>query len=140
MVGADVCSFTMHTTENVCGLWAQLGAFCPFYRNHNSIDDISQEFYRWPFVVKAARIAINARYRILDHIYTATYQKTVDGTPLLNPMWYLYPKDAATLPIDLQYFYGPYVLVPPVTEENSASESLYLDERENRVADRNYSD
>ena len=66
------------------------------------------------------------RYRLLDYIYTAFHQANIDGTPVLHPLWFKYPKDANTFGIDLQFFYGDSILVAPVTQENTTSVTFYL--------------
>ena len=56
---------------------------------------------------------------------TSFHHAQLDGTPVLRPLWYAFPKDAATFAIDTQFLFGPSVLVSPVIEENSTSVDVY---------------
>ena len=66
------------------------------------------------------------RYRLLDYFYTAFHRASIDGSPVLNPLWFKYPQDTSTYDIDLQFFFGDSILVSPVTDENATSVSIYL--------------
>ncbi|KAK5740018.1 hypothetical protein LTR17_004915 [Elasticomyces elasticus] len=126
-VGADVCGFNLATTETLCARWAVLGAWYPFYRNHADISAPNQEFYLWPLVTEAAKKAIKTRMQLIDYFYTQLHYQTLDGIPrTILPVMYVYPSDAKTLENELQFFFGPSLLVSPVTEENVTTVDFYL--------------
>lgn len=126
MVGSDVCGYSENSWPELCARWATLGAFYPFFRNHAESGTTYHEFYRWNLTTVAAQKAIATRYRLLDYIYTAFYEQNQTGTPLLQPMFFAYPNDTNTFPIQYQFFYGNDVLVSPVTDDNSTSVTFYL--------------
>lgn len=69
---------------------------------------------------------IPCRYRLLDYLFTSFHKAHLDGTPVLHPLWHIFPKDPATYGIDLQFFFGDSILVSPVTQENATSVTAYL--------------
>lgn len=122
-----MCGFGGNATSLLCARWFSLGAVAyPFYRNHAEISSSDQEAYRWPIVAEAAKKAMSIRYQLLDYMYTAVYRQNQTGLPTLNPLFFNYPEDANTYPIDLQLFLGDGILVSPVTEENSTTVEYYL--------------
>ncbi|RSL69659.1 hypothetical protein CEP54_002139 [Fusarium duplospermum] len=126
MVGSDVCGFNGKAEENMCSRWAMLGAFMPFFRNHADVASPYQEFYLWESVAKAAQKAIDARYRLLDYIYTALHYASSTGVPSVNPLFFIYPSDSNTFGIDRQFFLGDSLLVSPVVDDDSQSVTFYL--------------
>ena len=55
-VGADICGFFEEAEEHMCRRWMQLGAFYPFSRNHNGIDNIDQDPGMWESVANASKV------------------------------------------------------------------------------------
>ncbi|KAK4212597.1 putative alpha/beta-glucosidase agdC [Rhypophila decipiens] len=129
MVGADVCGFNFDAQEKMCARWALMAAFQPFYRNHADQSAPPQEFYRWEVVASAARKGIDARYRLLDYIYTGMRRQTLNGqdtVPLVQPLFFVWPGDNATWGIETQWVLGGGILVSPVVDDDSTSVKYYL--------------
>lgn len=59
-------------------------------------------------------------------MYTAFHQAHLDGSPVLHPLWFKYPKDENTFDLEYQFFYGDSILVSPVTGDDATSVSIYL--------------
>ncbi|KAK4443897.1 putative alpha/beta-glucosidase agdC [Podospora aff. communis PSN243] len=126
MVGSDVCGFNSAAEPLLCARWAMVGAFQPFYRNHADITAPDQEFYRWEVVARAAKKAIDARYRLLDYVYTALHKASQTGRPVASPLWFAWPGDEGTYGIETQWLWGEWLVVSPVLEEGSMQVEMYL--------------
>ena len=77
-----------------------------------------QELYLWESVADAGRRAIKMRYQLLPHLYTAFHQANKQGSPVAKPLWFAFPHDAATHPIDDQWLLGD-VLITPILDQVS---------------------
>lgn len=126
-VGADICGFRGNTTEELCTRWMQLGAFYPFMRNHNSINQMDQD----PAVFgteaqDAIRSVLQMRYRLLPFLYTLFYKSHVDGRPIVRPLSFQYPDIPAAQSIDTQFMWWDALLISPVLQEGKTSISAFF--------------
>ncbi len=121
-VGADICGFFGTSSKELCARWSSLGAFYPFSRNHNGIDEENQDpgFMGEP-VISAARDALLVRYTILPYYYTLFHKAHTRGSTVVRPLHHEFPTDSTTYSIDKQFLVGPAFLVTPVLEESKVT-------------------
>lgn len=121
MVGADVCGFQGNTDEELCNRWMMLGAFLPFFRNHNQRGARSQEPFRWDSVAEASRTAIGIRYSLLPYWYTLFANASLHGSPPVRALFFEFPDEPELFAVDTQFLVGRDILVTPVLTPNVSS-------------------
>ncbi|XP_028027500.1 neutral alpha-glucosidase AB [Bombyx mandarina] len=125
--GSDVGGFFKYPEAELMTRWYQAAAFQPFFRAHSHIETKRREPWLYPAATTALiRDANRKRYALLDFWYTLFYEHTVDGLPVMRPLFQHYPDEPATYPIDDQYLLGDALLVKPVTTAGASSVEVYL--------------
>ncbi|KAH7227326.1 glycosyl hydrolases family 31-domain-containing protein [Fusarium oxysporum] len=119
MFGVDICGYSHNASFDLCARWMSLGAFMPFYRNHNMGGTISQEAFVWSSVAEASRRAIAIRYSLLNYIYTLFYHANTKGDLVMRALAWEFPNDESLKATYSQFLLGPSLLVTPVLTPNS---------------------
>jgi alpha-glucosidase len=128
-VGANIGGFWEQCTGELLVRFAQLGAFLPLCWNHNAVDNPPQE--PWAFgepYESAYRTAIEQRYRLLPYLYTLFHEASVNGSPIIRPLFYHYPQDPVTYTVEDAYLVGESLLTAPIFVEGATSRTVYLPE------------
>eukprot|EP01127_Copromyxa_protea_P000567 TRINITY_DN10485_c0_g1_i1.p1 TRINITY_DN10485_c0_g1~~TRINITY_DN10485_c0_g1_i1.p1 ORF type:complete len:926 (+),score=200.54 TRINITY_DN10485_c0_g1_i1:399-2780(+) len=125
--GADVGGFFGNPDPELLLRWYQVGAFQPFFRGHAHIDTKRRE--PWVFGepwTTHIRDAIRTRYSYLPYLYTVFHEGSVNGAPVMRPMWIEFPEDNNTFNLQSSFLLGANLLVTPVTHSGQTSTSTYL--------------
>jgi len=99
--------------------YVQLGVFSPILRFHGA----RGKYYKrepWLWDVKTLEIVknyMNLRHRLIPYIYTEAYQYHKIGTPLIQPLYYKYPKVYDDLTYRNEYYFGSELLVAPIIDK-----------------------
>ncbi|KAI9891259.1 MAG: hypothetical protein M1814_002949 [Vezdaea aestivalis] len=126
--GADVGGFFGNPSTELLTRWYQTGIFYPFFRAHAHIDTRRREPYliaqpHQDIITRAIRL----RYALLPTWYTAFHEASVNGTPIIRPMYFTHPGDETGFTLDDQFYVGSSgLLAKPVTEEGKETVSIYF--------------
>lgn len=98
--GGDICGHHGNTTAELCTRWYQVGAFYPFSRNHNGVNQAPQE----PWVFNDKRIstltytdmirrAMQTKLALLNYYYTELSMLHEEGGAFYRPLFFDFPMD-----------------------------------------------
>lgn len=101
--------------------WLQLGVFSPINRLHSTNTDFIRK-EPWCYEEKTEQIMkewLRLRHRLFPYIYTMNYRNHTELEPLVQPMYYAYPKNSAAYEMKNQFLFGTELMVAPITKPNS---------------------
>ncbi len=125
--GADVGGFAGDCTGELLARWTQLGALTPFFRNHAAMGTADQEPWAFgPEIEAICRRAIELRYELLPAIYTAFWESSQTGVPIMRPLVLAHQYDPRVADLDDQFKLGGDLLAAPVLDPGISGRSVYL--------------
>lgn len=108
--------------------WMQFGLFTPLSRAHHEGNTAVEPWMFGQKGIECARKAIELKYQLLPYIYTCAREAYDTGIPLMRAMFLEFPDDKECLSTDMQFMFGPSLLVAPVVKKGQTVRSLYLPE------------
>ena len=125
--------------------WFEWGAFCPVFRMHgerspwyereeefiNGVRQLTsgQDNEVWSFGEDNYQIMkkyLFIRENLRDYIREGMKTASMNGTPIMRPLFYDFPGDKECWNIEDEYMFGPELLVAPVMQEGATVRELYL--------------
>ncbi|MEU8706485.1 TIM-barrel domain-containing protein [Streptomyces sp. NPDC048565] len=110
--------------------WSSLS---PIWRPHTtaSTKDHGKKASRWPLDQSAQAQADFAkygqlRYSLMPYIYTLAHQAAATGMPMARAMVIDYQDRSQAYSHDLQYLWGPSLLVAPLTSDGGDVQNIWL--------------
>ncbi len=112
--GPDLGGFGEKATADLWANWIAVGVYFPFVRAHAQKDLPPKEPWAFgPEVENVARTAIERRYRLLPYYYRLFFESSIDGLPIMRPLFFADPRDPALRSEDQAFLIGTDLLVVP---------------------------
>ena len=123
--------------------WFAWGAFCPVMRLHGNREPIQPQFGTtggaacrsgapnevWSYgeeVYGICKKYLDIREKMRPYTRRVMAEAHEKGTPVMRPLFYMFPDDPANWEIEDEYFYGPDILVAPVLYAGQRERQVYL--------------
>lgn len=128
-MGCDIGGFTGPApTEEMLLRWIQTAIFQPrFVINSANTDNTVTQPWMYEEDLPYIRRAFHLRYQMLPYLYSLMREASVDGSPVMRPLFYEFPQDKALYSDrHMEFMFGPSVLVANVVEEGAKTREVYL--------------
>lgn len=101
--------------------WTQAAVFSSHMRFHGIGDRAP-----WSYGERAANAVMEAlklRYQLLPYLWEALKTACASGLPVQRPMAVAFPEDPASWSFDLQFMFGPDILVSPIVRSQGKGQT-----------------
>ncbi|MBR4548389.1 MAG: DUF4968 domain-containing protein [Oscillospiraceae bacterium] len=126
--GADIGGFAGPAPdEELFVRWVQNGVFQPRFSIHSASND-NTVTEPWMFRDSAPLIrdAILLRYRLTPYLYSAEYEASRTGAPIMRALVYEFQDDPKVWDESFEFLYGRDLLVANVIEPGAKTRKVYL--------------
>ena len=132
LTGSDIGGFAGPAPEPELLLrWIWCGVLLPRFSIHSAnSDNTVTEPWMYPEHMDIVRKAFRLRNQLLPYLYSLNAQAHHTGDPMLRPMVYEFPKDAAVRYEDVDFMLGNALLAACVVEEGATVRCIYLPQGE----------
>lgn len=126
--GADIGGFFGPAPEEELFVrWVQNGIFQPRFSIHSaSTDNTVTEPWMYRDAAPLIRDAILLRYRMTPYLYSAEYEASRTGAPIMRPLVYEFQDDPKVYDESYTFLFGRDILVANVLEPGAATRRVYL--------------
>ncbi|HKI44872.1 MAG TPA: TIM-barrel domain-containing protein [Balneolales bacterium] len=125
--GFDIGGFGGSPTGELYMRFLQIGVLMPFCRTHSSKGTVEQQPWDYGHMYTFINTKlIRFRYKILPDLYTAFYEHTQTGSPIIRPLVWDFQNDPSTYNINDQFMLGDHLMAAPVIHQGENNRTLYL--------------
>lgn len=126
--GADIGGFHGPAPEEELFVrWVQNGIFQPRFSIHSaSNDNTVTEPWMYRGSADIIREAILLRYRMTPYLYSAEYEASRTGAPIMRPLVYEFQNDPQVYDESFEFMFGRDILVANVIEPGAKTWKVYL--------------
>ena len=126
--GADIGGFAGPAPdEELFVRWVQNGIFQARFSIHSaSNDNTVTEPWMFRNSAEIIRNAVLLRYRFTPYLYSAEYEASKNGAPVMRALVYEFQNDSKVYDESFEFMYGRDILVANVIEPGVKTKSVYL--------------
>ncbi|MBN2166221.1 MAG: DUF5110 domain-containing protein [Marinilabiliaceae bacterium] len=107
--------------------WFQYGTFCPIYRIHGQGDKSMVSTQNLTNNTIQSMVKFDKlRYRLMPYIYSLGWKVTSESYTIMRHLVMEYQDDVNVRNIDDQFFFGPFMMINPVTTSGQRNRDVYL--------------